>query len=157
MSGANETAAGRSPPHGPRATVEARKLSAAAPGREANAEFSYVVLSGPGRAAAGERRRFTRLRTKLRSGKIVDSGGRFITECLIHNRSASGCRLRLPASVALPPSILFFEDQSERLLQAVVMWQRDRDVGIRLLPQAMGGLNRAIAERMRRRFYVLPR
>ena len=57
----------------------------------------------------------------------------------------------------MPSSILFFEDQTERLSQAVVMWQRDRDVGIRLLPQASGGLNRAVAERMRRRFYVLPR
>ena len=141
----------------PGVTLEARKLGQGATSAPAGT-FSYRVMGEGERAAgpSGERRRVTRLRTKLRSGKLVQSGGQFISECLVHNRSASGCRLRLPTALALPSTIYFFEDQSERLFQAVVMWQKHRDVGLRLLPAAHDAVARAIADRMRRKFYVLP-
>lgn len=135
-------------------TVDARKSV----GKGQNAGFSYTVLSeSRGGAEPGERRTFTRQRTKLRSGKIIHANGQFITECLIHNRSASGCRLRLAAAIALPSLIHLFDDQSERLFQAAVMWQRQRDVGIRLLPSPANGRNRAIAQRMKGKFYALDR
>ena len=150
---------GGAPSHdGTGGCVDARKLGAATADRDRTTGFSYVVLAdaAPQAPGAGERRSIARQRTKLRSGKIVHPDGQFITECLIHNRSASGCRLRLPAAVVLPSTIHFFDDGSERLFQAVVTWQKHKDVGIRLLPYVLNGPNRAIAERMRRKFYVLP-
>ena len=36
------------------------------------------------------------------------------------------------------------------------MWQKHRDVGVRLLPATHDAMGRAIADRMRRKFYVLP-
>ena len=140
----------------PGETVEARKIGSEARAHEASLEFSYTVLhEAEGSAPKGERRRFTRQRTRLRSGKIIHPGGRFITECLIHNRSASGCRLRLPSAIALPSKICFFDDETERLFQAVVMWQKAKDIGIRLLPHGANELNRAATGRMQRRLYGL--
>ncbi len=157
MKGGEGPTPGRSLRSWPGATLEARKLGQGATSAPAGV-FTYRVLGEGERAAGpgGERRGVTRLRTRLRSGKLIHSGGQFITECLVHNRSASGCRLRLPTALALPSTLYFFEDQSERLFQAVVMWQKHRDVGVRLLPAAHDAMGRAIADRMRRKFYVLP-
>ena len=141
--------------------VEARKIE---PGHgwgrdTAVLDFSYSVLPAgdPARRSDGERRGSSRLRTRLRSGKIIGPDGRFITECLINNRSAAGCRLRLSVALTPPPRVFLYEDQSNELFQAVVVWTRDRDIGLRLSPCPQTPAHRELAGRMRRKFYAMAR
>ena len=98
----------------------------------------------------------SRQRTRLRSGKIIDPEGRFLTECLIFDRSETGGRLRVPAGTALSSWIQFYDDQSAILYHADVVWRRDRDIGIRFRPFPSTARTRALAADMRRRFYAVP-
>ena len=141
--------------------VDARKVEPGTGwGRETAAlDFSYSVLPAaePARRSDGERRGSNRLRTRLRSGKIIGTDGRFITECLINNRSPSGCRLRLSAAITPPPRVFLYDDQSNELFQAVVVWSQGRDIGLRLSPCPQTPANRELAGRMRRKFYAMAR
>ena len=144
-------------PAGPIVQVEARKAGPMAAEQPAGDGFTYRVLSDAERTgAAGDRRGSARQRTRLRSGKLVARDGRFLTECLIYNRSALGCLLRLPGPLALPATLLVYDDQADCLLQATVIWRRDREVGIRFT-QPTGDTTRhqAIADSMRRKFYAV--
>lgn len=145
------------PQAGDPATVDAQKLTGTLRPGARDATFSYAVLDEVGSEPGGDRRSFARQRTRLRSGKLIDVAGNFITECLVHNRSASGCRLRLPTGTPLPRGLDFYEDQSGRLFHAVLVWQRDREVGLRLVPCPPNRLSRLTAERMRAKYYGLQR
>ena len=113
--------------------------------------------SRPPKASSRERRSASRQRTRLRSGKLIGSDGTFIIECLIHNRSATGCRLRLPSAFLPPPEVYVYEDQSGDLFHAAVIWRKERDLGLRLSACAPTPAHRALAGRMRRKFYALGR
>ena len=141
--------------------VEARRIDGAVRHRAAwAAEFTYAVLPGrevPPNAASRERRAASRQRTRLRSGKLIGTDGTFIIECLIHNRSATGCRLRLPSCFTPPLDVYVYEDQSGDLFHAAVIWRKERDLGLRLSACAPTPAHRALAGRMRRKFYALGR
>ncbi len=135
--------------------AEARRTASPVAGR---GEFTYAVL--PAHDAPrleGERRDGCRQRTRLRSGKIIDTDGHFLIECLIANRSASGGLLRLSGSMALPSRILLYDDQSGVLQPANVIWRRGREIGIRFTPADRSERHRAIADSMRRKFYAMQR
>jgi len=114
-----------------------------------------VSLHPPGEEKRSERRR----RTRLRAGKILDCRNAFLIECLVHDRSPDGARLRLVAPVALPDSIRLFEDEDRRLAAADVIWRNGQEIGIRFRPgqsdlamtararAAMAGPYYAVAER----------
>ena len=136
--------------------VEARRVD---PGDAAAGEFHYVVIRGDKtkpRPVQGDKRMALRQRTRLRSGKIADPLNRFLTECLVFDRSDMGGRLRLPTGVPLPPWIQFYDDQSAILYHADVIWRRGADIGIRFRPFASTAQTRALAADMRRRFYAVP-
>jgi len=76
------------------------------------------------------RRKAPRRRTRLRSGKISTLGNRFLTECLIFDRSASGARVRLAGRMRLPEHIYFFDDERDTLHVAHVVWQKDGQAGL---------------------------
>ncbi|MBE7204025.1 MAG: hypothetical protein INR70_40390 [Parafilimonas terrae] len=133
--------------------VEARKVASGAAGRD----FTYAVIDLSPRCQAADRRRFARQKVRLRSGKIIRPDGQFLCECLVQNRSSAGGRLKLQTAAALPDAVLFYDDQSEQLFHATVVWRRDREVGLRLQPCAPTGPHRAVAARMRRKFYTLRR
>ncbi len=127
-----------------------------------------AVRVGTGAPAAGpfssavqpvERRRGgARRRTRLRSGKLIRKDGQFLCECLVNNLSASGCRLKLPSLMPdVQPNLYFYDDQSEQLFQARVMWKSDSELGLRLMPCLPNALHRSIAGAMRRKFYALTR
>lgn len=145
---------------GPAVTVEARRLS---PGRSTEAgDFTYTVVVAPLRAeparvpAAGtERRRTTRHRTRLRSAKVVDGAGAFMTDCLVHDLSDRGGRLRLPPGVVLPRTIQIYDDQTGHLYRATVLWRRGGDVGVLLDPPRNDAQSRAVAQALRRKFYAV--
>jgi hypothetical protein len=92
----------------------------------------YVVKT----AALGERRLSRRRRTRLRSGKIVDPRSAHLIDCQIYDWSGMGARLRLFDSVSVPGRIQLFEDVSERLINATIVWRRSREIGIRFVPYA---------------------
>jgi hypothetical protein len=136
--------------------VEARRLDEAAVA--GFGDFTYAVIPDKPRprVPVGDKRGNTRQRTRLRSGKVIDPNDRFLTECLVFDRSESGGRLRVPAGTTLPAWIQFYDDQSAVLYQADVIWRRDRDIGIRFRPFASTARTRALAADMRRRFYAIP-
>ncbi|MDX7950352.1 PilZ domain-containing protein [Lichenihabitans sp. Uapishka_5] len=124
--------------------------------------FTYTVLidrkpaATPARAG-DDRREAPRRRTRLRSGKIVDAADLFVTECLVHDLSDTGMRLRLPIGVAMPDRFQVYDDQSGQLLRAELSWRRADEVGIHFVPYEETPRSRTIAADMRRKFYKLPR
>lgn len=135
----------------PAAVVVARRVagSHAPPG----GDFTYAVVKEPVRAG-GERRAVVRRRTRLRSGKIACADGAFLVECLIANRSAGGGLLRLPVPLAVPDALLLYDDQTQELVAASVVWRRGRDLGIRF-GHERGARHRTIADSLRRKFYAV--
>lgn len=121
--------------------------------------FTYTVLidAKPSAPVGDDRRDAPRRRTRLRSGKIVDAGDRFVTECLVHDLSETGMRLRLPAGMTLPPRFQVYDDQSGRLQRAELSWHRSDEVGIRFVEGEETARSRTIAADMRRKFYKMPR
>lgn len=135
--------------------VDAVRVDHARVGADA---FTYTILIEPVSSRdTDERRDAPRRRTRLRSGKVVDARGMFVTECLVHDLSATGMRLRLPPDAQLPPAFQVYDDQSGLLLGAEVSWRRQGEAGIRLQPADETPANRTIAAEMRRKFYKLPR
>lgn len=79
-----------------------------------------------------ERRREKRRPARLQSGKILDERERFLTEFTFRNRGETGVRLKLAHRVALPRSILLFDDLRGVVFVGSVIWQRGCDAGCRL-------------------------
>jgi hypothetical protein len=77
-----------------------------------------------------------RRRTRLRSGKILDARNRFVIECLVHDRSADGARLRLMRPVPLPPRFRLYDDGDASLAAVEIVWRRGHDVGVRFREEA---------------------
>ncbi|MCW6507350.1 PilZ domain-containing protein [Lichenifustis flavocetrariae] len=120
--------------------------------------FTYTILIDPKPVREpDDRRDAPRRRTRLRSGKVVDSTGTFVTECVVHDLSSTGVRLRLPPDVALPAAFQVYDDQSGLLQNAEVSWRRDGEAGVRFTLTEETPRSRIIAADMRRRFYKMPR
>ena len=120
--------------------------------------FTYTILIDPKPVREpDDRRDAPRRRTRLRSGKVVDSKGTFVTECVVHDLSVTGVRLRLPQDVTLPATFQVYDDQSGQLQNAEVSWRRDGEAGVRFTSTEETPRSRIIAADMRRRFYKMPR
>ncbi len=142
-------------PKRPTGTVSARKTNGPSGAGE---DFTYSVLKEVASARPpADRRGDQRRRTRLRSGKIIDDDGQFVIECLIVDRSFLGGKLRLPKISPLPARVMLYDDQSGELLQATVIWRRDRETGIRFTATERNERYRAIADAMRRKFYAMRR
>lgn len=113
------------------AFLDAIKVPAAAfrPG----AAVTYMVIE---KKSGREQRAEPRKRTRLRSGKILDTTNRFLVECQIHDRSAEGARLRLVANVSAPQRIRLFDDEAKILRDARIVWRRNHEIGVRFAPSA---------------------
>lgn len=137
----------------PAAVLEGRRLAGS--GGILPGECTYTVIDAPRPTASGDKRNRPRQRTRLRTGKILDRHGHFLTECLIYDRSDTGGRLRLPAGIMLAAAIQLYEDQSAALLQADIVWRMEREVGIRFRASVSTPRSRALEAEMRRRFYAV--
>lgn len=115
--------------------------------------FTFTVIEAP--PEPSDRRRAPRQRTRLRSGKIVDLKGRFLTECLWHDLSRRGGRLRVPTGCVLPDAIQVYDDQTGELYRASVLWQREREAGVALRPAADDDRSRMVAAELRRKYYAV--
>jgi hypothetical protein len=142
----------RPPPRSP-TVIDAVRVDGPAPTLSG---FTYTVVIDA-QPRGGERRDAPRRRTRLRSGKVVDSRGMFLTECLVHDLSGTGMRLKVPPGTVLPAMLQVYDDQSGVLRQAEVSWHRDGEAGLRLLAEADTPQSRTVAAEMRRKFYKLPR
>ena len=98
--------------------------------------FDEVKYYAVETAALGERRLSQRRRTRLRSGKIVDPRSAYVIDCQIYDWSGLGARLRLFDNVSVPGRIQLFEDISERMINAMIVWRRRREIGIYFIPHA---------------------
>jgi hypothetical protein len=95
--------------------------------------FQEGALGGKAKKSSqtgGDKRSSQRRRTRLRCGKIVDPRNSFLIDCQIYDLSDGGARLRLFACAALPEQIQLFENLPERLTDAKIAWQRNREIGI---------------------------
>ena len=72
-----------------------------------------------------------RQRTRLRSAKILDSANKFVCDCLIHDRSASGLRLTLAQNLGLPAHFRVYEDESGEVDVVETVWRRGAVLGVR--------------------------
>lgn len=146
----------------PKPAIEAVRLDDSGSARAGRAagrgQVTYRVLEAPAPALASsaEKRNADRVRTRLRSGKVLDRHNRFIAECLLHDRSTRGSRLRLHQAVTLPRDIRFYDDERGEIVEAAIVWQRQGEVGIRLrgaVPR--GSIGRAELARLSGRYYAV--
>lgn len=80
--------------------------------------------------APPDRRLAQRRRTRLRSGRLFDIDGRFLTDCAVRDRTPLGAALALGASRALPEAIAFYDDERRSLHSARVVWAGNGACGI---------------------------
>lgn len=103
---------------------------------------------------APERRREMRRVARLRWGKALDCADRFLSDCLVSDRTRGGARLKLARDVGVPQTFLLFEDDGGALSLARVVWRRGREIGCRLSEAPRGDRER-VSQRMRNRYYAL--
>jgi len=113
---------------------------------------TYTVVTAE--AAPAERRRQSRRRTHLQSAKILDEEDRFLVDCRLQNKTASGARLHLAKPVTLPRRIQIYADHVGELRDAEVMWRRGLEVGCKLAAQPT--LDKPqLSARLKGRYYAL--
>jgi len=91
----------------------------------------------PRQEKSGKEKRISlRRRTRLRSGKLLDSANRFVIDVAILDRSADGLRLRLAKNEAIPQDFRLFDDEDELAYPARLVWRRGELIGARLASAA---------------------
>jgi hypothetical protein len=104
---------------------------------------------------AEEKRRARRRRTRLRSGKILDRANRFLIDASILDRSACGLRLRLARDSAIPDIFHLFDDETQIILIARVVWRRQALVGARIDPAGPARATPRQIAALRGKFYAI--
>ena len=102
-----------------------------------------------------DKRIYARRRTRLRSGKITDRDGRFLTECQIYDRSPNGARLRVTTGVPVPDRILLFDDQLSWLCAGTIAWRRANEVGVRFSLIYDADLVRRVTQKLSGKYYAV--
>ncbi len=82
----------------------------------------------------GEKRRCRRRRTRLRSGKILDRFNRFVIDATILDRSSNGLRLRLAKDCIIPDNFRLFDDETDMIFIARIVWRRQALIGAQIDP-----------------------
>ena len=116
-----------------------------------------MTLRKPGQSAVREQRAATRRRTRLRSGKILDLDNRFVVECVIHDRSSEGARLRIVEDVALSSPFRLFDDEQGTLHEVSIVWRRGQELGVIFTPNraAASSLTETQLKNLRGKYYAL--
>jgi hypothetical protein len=103
----------------------------------------------------GDKRTEDRRRTRLRSGKVANLNGVFITECVIHDLSAIGARLRVDDCSIVPEEMLLLEDATLDIVGARVAWRREHELGVQLVPGPIGDARKRIVSKLSGKYYAL--
>jgi len=116
-----------------------------------------VVAATRDEKASREHRAAGRRRTRLRSAKILDSANKFVCECLIHDRSASGLRLTLARNLGLPAHFRVHDDETGKVDVVETVWRRGAVLGVRF-SRAFGLVSIKPSDRaaLRGQFYAVP-
>lgn len=109
-------------------TIEAVKLPAGRASHVADG-FTYQVLPS---SSAEARRGSERRRLRFQTGKLVDDSGRFLSECIVYDRSSRGLRLSLQRDVAVPSSFSLYLDKDGEILSLQTVWRRETMMGAAL-------------------------
>ena len=72
----------------------------------------------------------------LKAGKIIFAGGALSVDCTIRNLSANGARLQVPTTVSIPDRFILVDAHSGTRHEAVVVWRRGDQIGVRFGPIA---------------------
>lgn len=105
---------------------------------------------------SSDKRSTPRRRTRLRSGKVLDHRNAFLIECQIFDRSEKGARIRLVEDIWAPGNIRLFEDAPQTLIDAIVVWRKDREIGLCFNPCAQSrGITKAQLACLRGRYYAV--
>lgn len=94
---------------------------------------AYRVVAESAPRPALERRDDARARSRLRSGKLLDMTFAFLADCLVHDRSAAGARLRVGDADSLPRDLHFYDDETGSLRCARVAWRRGDEIGLHIM------------------------
>ena len=114
-----------------------------------------VAAAKPKAAASKEQRGAQRRRTRLRAGKILDFANRFLIDAAILDRSNDGLRLRLARDSAIPEVFRLFDEETQLIFGARLVWRRQALVGARLDPGGpLPATPRQIAA-LRGKFYAM--
>lgn len=79
-----------------------------------------------------ERRRERRNATRLRPAKLLTEGGRFLCDCALIERSATGARIRAfaPVGETLPEELFLFDEVEAFKWRARIVWARGAEIGL---------------------------
>jgi hypothetical protein len=96
-----------------------------------------------------------RRRTRMRSGKILDAANAFVSDCLIHDRSATGLRLTLTRDVGLPPQFQVHDDETGAVELVATVWRRGATLGARFCGYGASTLKPSERAALRGRYYAV--
>ena len=85
------------------------------------------------KTAGQEKRRAARHRTRLRPGKLFDTGNRFLVDCSFHDLSATGARIRLMDDKEIPATLLLLDVRELATRRARIAWRKERDLGLQFI------------------------
>lgn len=125
-------------------------------------QVSYSVVESADNGKSGsdgvrDHRAAGRQRTRLRSAKILDSANRFVCDCLIHDRSATGLRLTLARNMGLPPQFRLHDDETGKVDAVATVWRRGASLGVRYSPSAGPvSIKPSVQSALRGRYYAIP-
>jgi hypothetical protein len=120
-------------------------------------EIAYWVVSSKAAPSPADQRAQSREQTRLRSAKLLDGGGRFLSESRICDRSRDGLRLALARDVPLPPQLAVHIDETSEVREAQTVWRRGSTIGLRLqraVPCDAMSASRRYA--LKERYYAIP-
>jgi hypothetical protein len=125
-----------------------------------NGKVAYRVEANPGNSESNapgrrEMRASERRRSRLSSAKLLDSSGRFLCECLVHDRSSSGLRLKLMKNVSLPNRYLLYDDETNEINVVSTVWRRDSLLGVRRTAES-ASVKESMRAALRGRYYAVP-
>ena len=124
-------------------------------GQVAYAVFDPVRETPRPKAAGRELRLARRRRTRLRSAKILDATNAFLSDCLIHDRSATGLRLTLARDVGLPPRFQVHDDETGAIEGVATVWRRGPTLGVRFSGYGASTLKPSERVALRGRYYAV--
>jgi hypothetical protein len=87
-------------------------------------------LSASAKRATRNIRREERRRTYFRQGKLFTTSGKFLSQCIIYDRSQNGARVRADKLLASLKVVKFVDDVDKIIVEAKVAWQRGNELGL---------------------------
>ena len=79
-----------------------------------------------------DRRKSQRRRVHLRSGKLIDREGGFLSDCRVADLGKGGVALVLPAAITLPGALRFYDDCDGMMQEARIAWRENGALGLAL-------------------------